>query len=129
METFPFVNHVPTHVYPKGDSFRFGKGYEHSAAPQDPLQRRFTLSFNLLIWYRNGAGVFDATIDVENNALAMDEFYALHRSHKKFLYAHPVYGTIICKFAADAPFEMPRGLEGGSGATEGFSLVLVEQPL
>ncbi len=129
MQTFPFVNHVPTHVYPKGDSFKFGRGYEHTAAPQDPLQRRFTLAFNTMVWYKNAAGEYDPTIDVENNVLALDQFYAEHRYHKSFLYNHPVYGELICKFATDAPFQMPRGLEGGSGATEGFELVLVEQML
>jgi hypothetical protein len=129
METFPFIHHVPTHTYPKGDSFKFGRGYEHSAAPQDPLQRRFTLAFDLLIWEKNGAGVYDATIEPATNALAFDEFYAEHRTHKKFIYVHPVYGSMICKFAADAPFTMPRGLKGGSGATDSFEVVLVEQPL
>ena len=128
MQTFPFINHVPTHAYPKGDSFKFGGGYEHSAAPQDPLQRRLKLSFSMLIWYKNDAGEYDATIDVENNALAMDNFYREHRTHKKFLYDHPVFGEMAVKFAADAPFEMPKGY-GGAGATESFELNLVEQPL
>ena len=129
METFPFIFHTPTHVYPKGDSFKFGRGYEHSAAPQDPLQRRFTLSFKTIVWFRNEAGEFDATIEPEINALNLDQFYARHRTHKSFLYNHPVFGQLICKFASDVPLEMPKGIEGGSGATESFDLVLVEQPL
>lgn len=129
METFPFVNHVPTHSYPKGTSFKFGGGYEHSAAPQDPLQRRFTLKFAALIWYKNALNQYDATIDVENNALAFDNFYRAHRTHKKFIYNHPVFGAVTCKFAADMPFDMPTSIEGSGGVTEGFEIVLLEQPL
>lgn len=129
METFNFPNHTPTHVYPKGDAFQFGRGYEHSVAPQEPLQRRFTLHFNALIWYKAGNGLYNETIDPENNALAFDSFYRRHRTHKKFIYPHLVYGLMFCKFASDVPFEMPKSLEGGHGVTDGFTVTLVEQPL
>lgn len=125
LETFPFVNHTPTHAYPKGDSFKFGKGYEFSSSPQLPLQRRFKLKFNALIWY----GPTDNTTDAVNNAKNFDEFYARNLTHKKFNYVHPVFGTLIVKFAPDIPFEMPSSLPGANGVTEGFEITLVEQPL
>lgn len=129
MLTFDFPYHVPTHVYPKGDSFKFGKGYEFSAAPQQPIQRRFTLYFNTIQWFFNASRVADATINPQLNALALDNFYKAHLTHKAFIYPHPIFGNLTVKFASDVPFEMPKGLTGGTGATEEFSVVLVEQPL
>lgn len=129
METFDFPYHVPTHAYPKGDGFRFGRGYEFSAAAQEPVQRRFTLHFNAMQWFFDDEGVADETIEPQLNALALDAFYRRHLTHKKFKYLHPVYGEILVKFAADVPFEMPRAIPGGTGVTEEFELVLIEQPL
>lgn len=127
METFSFPFHVPTHIYPKGDNFRFGRGYEFSAAPQLPVQRRFRLSFNVMKWEFNGSGVADATISPDTNIYALIQFYERHYSHKAFIYPHPVFGNITVKFAADAPFEVPKGILGGTGAVEPFELTLVEQ--
>lgn len=128
LAVFPFVNHTPVHRYPKGDAFQFGKGYEFSAAPQEPLQKRFVLKFNALTWYFTGTTPVN-NVDVENNAMAFDEFYRAHLTHKKFLYNHQLFGQITVKFAPDTPFEMPRSIDGGGGVTEGFEVTLVEQPL
>lgn len=129
METFPFVNHTPRHAYPRGDAFQFGRGYTFAAKPQQPVQRKIILSFQALIWYKNTAGTaFVNDIDPENNALAFDEFYRRHLTYKSFIYNHDVYGALEVKFAADAPFEMPKTREGGAGVTESFEITLVEQP-
>lgn len=130
METFDFPFHVPTHSYPKGDSFKFGRGYEFSAAPQLPIQRRFRLHFNTMLWYFNeSTGEIDGSVEPQTNIKVLIDFYELHMTHKKFIYPHQVFGNLIVKFATDAPFEVPKGMEGGSGAVEPFELVLVEQPL
>ena len=128
MDTFGFANHVPTFTFPKGDSFQFGNGYQFAAAPQLPLVRRFTLSFQGLIWYMNGSGVYDATIDPANNALAFVNFYLANTTYKSFIYPHPAFGNLICKFAADAPPEIGKSLPGGTGVTDVFDVFLVEQP-
>jgi hypothetical protein len=129
VETFLFPFHVPTHSYPKGDGFKFGRGYEFSAAPQEPVQRRFTLNFNAMQWFFNSSGVaINSTLPTQN-IMALDEFYRRHYGHKKFIYPHPQYGNITVKFAADVPFEMPKGVTGGTGVVEPFSIVLIEQPL
>lgn len=129
METFNFPFHTPTHTYPKGDAFRFGRGYEFTSAPQEPVQRRFTLHFKAMQWFLNDAGQAINTESPQLNMLALDEFYRRHYSHKKFIYPHPVYGNLYVKFAPDVPFDMPKSLVGGSGVTEEFTLTLVEQPL
>lgn len=127
MQTFDFPFHTLSTSYPKGDSFKFGRGYEFSAAPQLPVQRRFQLSFELIQWFLDDAGEIDATIQPQLNALALDEFYRFHYTHRAFIYPHPVYGNLTVKFASDAPFQMPKSLVGGNGATDRFELVFVEQ--
>ena len=127
-DTFPFPNHTCTWAYPKGDSFQFGKGYEFSAAPQLPLQRKFKLKFKAMIWHKDETGTPVSSIDPENNILAFDEFYREHLTHIAFYYQHEVYGQLLVKFSSEIPFEMPATLEGGAGVTEEFEINLVEQP-
>ena len=129
METFIFAYHIVSHVYPKGDSFKFGGGYEFSAAPQLPVQRRFRLKFPTMAWMRDGGGLISAAIEPELNIKALIDFYERHYTHKAFIYPHPIFGNLTVKFSADQPFEVPPSLPGGSGATESFELMLVEQPL
>lgn len=118
MDTFNFPYHQVTHVYPKGDSFKFGKGFEFSSAPQFPVQRRFTLSFPTLVW-----GSADAQLSMN----AMITFYEAHYTNTAFIYPHPAFGNITVKFAADVPLDVPKTLPGGGGSTDAFTLVLVEQ--
>lgn len=127
LDVFSFPNHTVTHEYPKGNSFKFGGGYEFAATPITPIQRRFRLNFATMVWRKNASNQFDATIDAPNNILAFDQFYRAHLTHIPFTYNHEVYGALTVKFSADAPFVMPKGV-GGAGATEGFEIVLVEQP-
>lgn len=130
METFSFPYHVPTHAYPKGDSFKFGRGYEFSSAPALPIQRRFKLFFNAMIWYFDAVtGAADNSTDPELNMMALMEFYERHLTHKKFIYEHEIFGTLIVKFASDVPFEVPKSIQNSGGVVEPFELVLVEQPL
>ena len=118
MAVFDFPYHQCTWVYPKGDSFKFGKGYEFSSPPQLPIQRRFTLSFEALVW---------GSSDPQLSMNALVAFYEAHYTNVAFVYPHPEYGDINVKFAADAPFEVPKSLPGAGGTTDVFTLILVEQ--
>lgn len=129
METFNFPNHTMTTVFPRGDSFRFGRGYEFASKPQLPLQRRFKLHFNGVIWYLNSNGTVNTTTDSPNNAGRLVEFYEAHQTFEPFTYVHPQYGSLTVRFAADEVFSLPKSREGGSGMTESFEITLVEQPL
>jgi hypothetical protein len=128
MDTFNFPYHVPTHTYPKGVSFQFGKGYEFGSAPQLPLQRRFKLSFNTMMWYFNQTtGAVDASFEPTTNMKLLIDFYEAHIG-VKFIYPHPLYGNLTVRFASDIGWEVPKGMPGGSGAVEPFEIILVEQP-
>jgi hypothetical protein len=129
METFNFAYHTPTTVFPKGDGFKFGRGWEFSAAPQLPIQRRFILHFNAVKWFQNLDGSADLISSPEYNAQLLVDFYERHWSHQKFIYPHPLYGDITVKFAPEEPLQIPKTQEGGMGVTDSFQITLVEQPL
>lgn len=129
MEDFNFPFHTQTTIYPRGTSFKFGGGYEFSAKPLLPLQRRFKLYFNGVVWYLNNNASVDRATNPTNNAALLMDFYERHLWHKPFRYQHPVHGQVVVKFAADEAFQIPKSREGGSGMTEPFEITLVEQPL
>ena len=129
MAVFDFPNHTMTTTFPRGDSFKFGRGYEFASKPQLPLQRRFKLHFNGVVWYFNSNGTVNASTDLPNNAARLTAFYETHQSFEPFTYVHPLYGSLTVRFAADAPLDLPKSKEGGSGMTDSFEVVLVEQPL
>lgn len=127
METFNFPNHTMRHKYPDGDRVRFGRGYTFAARPVTPIQRSFTLSFNSLRWeWDEEEEEYSATISPTTNMLALANFYEVHLLDKRFIYPHPVYGNLTVRF--DQPFELPKSLPGGSGWTEPFDLVVIEEP-
>jgi hypothetical protein len=128
MDTFGFPYHSVTHIYPKGDGVRFGRGYIFTTKPQLPFQRIFRLHFNAMQWLFNGSGVADATINPSLNILALINFYEAHDTSQAFIYAHPVFGNLVVKFSPDTPLEVPKAIDGGTGTTEAFELFLVEQP-
>jgi phage-related protein len=127
MEIFDFPNHTVTHVYPKGDSFKFGNGYEFAAKPFGPPQRTFKLTFEAMVWFLNDDGSADTATEPGINMQRLIEFYEEHQTWKKFLYPHPVYGTLIVRFKE--PLETPQSLKNAAGATDKLELTLVEQPL
>lgn len=129
MAAFDFPNHTMTTLFPKGDSFKFGRGYEFASKPQLPLQRKFQLHFNAVRWYFNSNGTIDLTTDPANNAGRLCAFYEAHMTYTVFTYAHPQYGTLNARFSSDDVFQIPKTREGGSGVTDSFTITVVEQPL
>lgn len=127
-ETFDFGFHTPSWVYPKGDAFKFGRGYQFTIQPQDPLQRTFVLNFDAgLMWVIGDDGSIDATTEPTLNMKRLVDFYERHLTWKTFTYPHPVFGDIHVKFDADSPLNVPKPVTGGSGLTDSFTMQLVEQ--
>jgi phage-related protein len=126
-EVFNFPMHRPLQSYPQGDQVRFGGGYTFAAKPTEPEQRTFRLMFDGMVWWKNGAGVVDDTVNPTTNMFALLKFYERHKLWKQFDYPHPVHGTVIVRFAK--PIEQPDSVTGGSGVTEAFEVTLIEQPL
>lgn len=128
LDVFPFSMHTVTHTYPKGDSVKFGKGYEFNAKPLLPFQRTFHLYFSAMQWFFNADGSLDTTSNPSFNMGALVQFFEAHDYSQAFTYPHPIYGDITVKFAAGTAFEIPKSLPGGSGVTEPLQVDLVEQP-
>lgn len=83
------------------------------------------------IWTRGvtvtrAQGSVSPTLRYPVNLKALEDFYNEHKMHKSFLYPHPVYGNVECKFFS--PLKIPEGLPGGNGAVKDFTIELIEVP-
>lgn len=127
METFDFPFHITRTEYPdSGTRVQLGNSYIFTAPPQGPDQRTFILDFAAMKYFLNNQWEPDETIEPKKNMLALEKFYQRHQTHKSFLYDHPVHGQVTVRFKS--PLKPPKGLPGGDGATEGFSVELLEEP-
>lgn len=125
MERFNYEFYVPNHEYPEQAQIRFNKGYVFTGAAELPLQRIFTLSFEGLLYFKQGQ-VFDATSQGSKNILHLEAFYLRHRMDRRFILPHEIYGNLVVRFSA--PFVMPKARAGGSGLTEPFQVKMIEHP-
>lgn len=127
LELFDFPFHtVQTNNPESGMRGTMGGSYVFTAAPTDPDQRQFTLTFATMKYFFDSSNVLDETINPQYNMLALAQFYQRHKTYKSFHYEHPVYGTMECKF--NKPLVEPESLPGGSGATKAVTVELIEIP-
>ncbi len=127
MAIFTFKNHTTATDYPdSGFRAKLGNSYQFSAPPPAPDQREFTLKFALLKWFPNPDGTMDLTKFPEINLALLDAFYNRHRTWATFVYPHPVYGNLPCKF--NKPLKIPAGILGGDGAVKDIEINLIEAP-
>lgn len=127
LKVFPFTIHSVVTAYPERNSrARLGGGWTHTQKPVGPPARAFTLTFNAMKYELDDNGAIDSKKNIETNIQALDNFYQEHELHKHFLYTHYAYGSKVVIF--NAPFKTPRLLSGGDGATENFTIELLEIP-
>ena len=127
MQTFTFPNHQWATDYPEtGVRVQLGGNYTFSAGPDAPPARSFKLYFTGFKYYVADGVVDKVTNAAVNNMGALEDFYAAHFLHESFVYPHPVYGDIVCKF--NKVLRIPKGIKGGDGMVEDFELELIEQP-
>ena len=124
---FPWIYHRYSTKYPEsGNRLELGGSYQFSSEPDGPDQRIFTLYFETMCYFTDASGAIDATVSPEINFAALENFYKTHRLWKSFLYDHPVYGQVTVKFSK--PLEIPKGIMGGFGSLEPFTIELIEIP-
>jgi len=128
MEVFPITHFRVETEYPESSvAVQFGKSWTFTAPPDAPDQRGFTLHFTGMKYYVDGSGNLDTTTNAAvNNLRVLQLFYESHRLYEKFQFHHPVEGTLICTFAK--PLIIPKGLPGGNGMVEDFTMKLLEHP-
>lgn len=128
MQTFNWAKHKFETHYPESSvRVQFGKSWQFAAKPDAPDQRTFKLSFTGFKYYIDAAGNAEATTsEFINNMLALELFYQSVRLYESFVYPHPVHGNIVVKFSK--PLLVPKGLAGGNGVLEDFTIELIEQP-
>lgn len=132
LKTFDFFVSNWELVYPEeGMSVQYGGSYIFSSAPTSPSQRTFKLAMVGIQYFLNGSGniyagnaLTDAPLDYARNAKRLEDFYVEHKQWKEFIYPHPVYGNLTCKFGK--PLALPKLV--GNGVIGAFDLELREQP-
>lgn len=124
---FTFPNHiVEDKNNDPGTRLQLGGSYQFATPPTAPVPRTFVLSFETMWRGLNDDGTRDVTTVSDRNAGALWDFYQTFGMHKTFQYPHPWFGTIDVRF--NKPLELPKGLKGGNGWTEGFTVEFMEQP-
>lgn len=127
METFPCAYFTFSTQYPEsGTRIQLGRSYQYDAMPEAPDQRIFTLTLQGMYYFVNINDEIDHTILPERNIAVLEDFYNEHKRAKSFLFNHPVYGEVECKF--NTPLEIPEGKAGANGLVENIQVELIEIP-
>lgn len=128
MDNFDFDYHVVKTQWPdNAEKMQFGNSYMFTSKPRGPAQRLFILTFPGMKRYLNSDGSMDATTNPKLNYTRLENFYAAHQCWASFNYSHPVYGTLVVKFAK--PLADPDPIPEGDGALGAFEIQLLEQPV
>lgn len=102
-------------------------GWQFTARPTTPFQRKFKVMLHGLHWYLNSADSrYDVVTDPDNNARLLELFYEEHEMWKPFLWVHPHlnYEPIECRF--QSPVNVPAGLSNSNGLIQAFEINFVE---
>lgn len=121
METFPALYFSFGTKYPEsGSRIQLGNSYQFDAPPSAPDQRVFLLTLRGMCYFD------DLVTEPGRNMGLLESFYVAHKRATSFLFDHPVYGSVVCKFLT--PLSIPEGIAGGDGNLPDFQVELIEQP-
>ena len=127
METFPVTHFKFATRYPEsGVRMQLGSSYMHTAPPSAPDQRTFILTITGMQYFLDAQDQLTTAVEPYRNMLVLENFYNQHKTAFSFLFSHPVYGSLTCKFAR--PLEIPEGVSGGNGLLQSLTLELLEIP-
>jgi hypothetical protein len=89
-------------------------GWQFSARPTTPYQKKIKLTLHGLRWYLNSAtGLYDFTTNPTFNARNLEMFYERHETWLPFTLPHQHFGDMLVRFAA--PLTVPRGEVNAGG--------------
>jgi len=127
METFPCLYFLSSTRYPQsGVRIQLGNSYQFNTPPEAPDQRIFVLKLAGLQYLVTEQGQIDTVSKPERNMAVLELFYNQHKLAYSFIFNHPVYGPVTCKF--NKPLEIPDGIVGGNGVLSELTVELIEEP-
>lgn len=129
MKVFNFCpdSQVPETLTRENTSVMSLGGWQFTARPTTPFQRRFKLTLHGLRWFldeRNDA--YDEVTDPKLNARLLELFYQEHEMWKPFEWFHPhiPYKPLACRF--QSPLNVPAALENSDGLIGALEVNFVE---
>lgn len=88
-------------------------GWQFSARPTTPYQRKVKLTLHGLRWYLKEDGTYDFDTNAQFNARALERFYEAHETWLPFTLKHQHFGDMTVRFAT--PVTVPAGEMNSGG--------------
>lgn len=99
-------------------------GWQFSARPTTPYQRKMKITLHGLRWYLDeDTGLYDTTTNPEFNARVLEKFYEVHETWSPFLIEHQHFGTMTVRFAS--PLTVPAGDMNSGGRIKPVEVMLI----
>lgn len=126
METFTFCPNslVPETLPREPPSVMSLNGWQFSAKPAVPYQRKFKVTLHGLRWFLDpDTDLYDSFTEPDINAHNLELFYSRHETWNPFNWTHPHLGPLVVRFAA--PVSVPKGKENSGGFIDAFEITLI----
>lgn len=126
MQEFKFApeSQVPVTLSPDPVQGMSMAGWNFSARPSVPYQRKFRVTLYGMRWYLNEyTGLYDRITDPEHNAHLLELFYQEHGTWQAFYWNHPHLGRLKVRFAAKV--DVPEGIQNSGGLVDKFDITLI----
>ncbi len=104
---------------------KFGRSWEFTTAPKGPDQVTYTLKFETMKFFMDGAGQVEDTTEPAYNIHRLDLFYQRHRMWKRFIFPLPGHGNLTVRFSKPFQYDLTKG---GEGTVDPFQLEFITQP-
>lgn len=96
-------------------------GWQFSARPTVPYQKKFKVTLYGMKWFLNPTtDLYDAATQPEINARALEIFYETHGTWAPFYWKHPHLGDLLVRFSAKV--DVPEGLVNSDGTIDKFDV-------
>lgn len=116
MDLFDFCpdSQVPQTLPPEATKAVSMNGWEFTARPTVPYQKKFKVMLHGLKWFLNPTtGLFDTTSSPTINARRLELFYEAHGQWDPFTWNHPHMGPLTVRFASGVL--IPPGTKDSGG--------------
>jgi hypothetical protein len=127
METFDFCpdRNIPeTLPRETSNSSMSMNGWNFSARPTTPYQRKFKISLQGVRWYLDPVtGLYDPLANPKFNAHALEKFYARHETWNPFIFKHQHIGDLVVRFAS--PLIVPAAKANSGGLIDPIEMMLL----